>query len=262
VLHLLGGATFVAKLNLTIQIAMGVALLAGMLLARRGHYRSHGWCQASVVLLNTILISTIMVPSFERQLLPDLRRLTADAYGSVAFAHATLGAVAELLGLFVVGVAGTGLVPDRVRFKNYRLWMRTTLVVWWLAIAAGLATYGLWYGRGVGARPGAAVQATGPEASGRPAARRSGDAAVARVTISNFSFDPPELTIAAGTTVVWTDALGRHSVESADGWLHSDTLVAGGRYEKRFDAPGRYRYFCSFHGTRTGTGMTGTITVR
>jgi len=140
VLRLLGGATFGANLNLTIQMAMGVALLAGMRLARRGHYRSHGWCQASVVLLNTILISTIMVPSFERQLLPDLQRLTADAYDSVAFAHAMLGAVAELLGLFVIAVAGTGLVPDRLRFKNYRRWMRTTLVVWWPAIAAGLAT--------------------------------------------------------------------------------------------------------------------------
>ena len=61
------GATFWADLNLVIQIAMGVALLVGMALARRQHFRAHMVCQSSVMLLNLVLICVIMLPAFRRQ---------------------------------------------------------------------------------------------------------------------------------------------------------------------------------------------------
>ena len=67
--------------------------------------------------------------------------------------------------------------------------------------------------------------------------------------------------VTVGTTVTWTDELGRHTVETADGFLKSDTLIAGGTYQKRFDTPGVFDYFCGNHGSRNGTGMTGRIVV-
>jgi hypothetical protein len=41
---------------------MGLALMAGMVLARRRHYRAHAFCQSAVVLLNLVTIGLIMVP--------------------------------------------------------------------------------------------------------------------------------------------------------------------------------------------------------
>jgi hypothetical protein len=41
-----------ADLILLLEMAMGVGLLIGALLARLGRFREHAWCQSSIVLLN------------------------------------------------------------------------------------------------------------------------------------------------------------------------------------------------------------------
>jgi plastocyanin len=241
------GATFTADLNLLVQIGMGVALLAGARLARLRRFRAHGRCQATVMALNLIMIALVMVPSFRRQVSPHLNKTASDLYYALPVVHAGLGTIAELLGLYVVLVAmGAPFVPVRFRFTNYRRWMRTTLVLWWVVLAFGAGTYFLWY------------RSERPTNEG-PAAPVA--AAVATVTVQNFTFEPKELTVRAGTTVTWSDAGGRHTVESADGFLKSDTLIAGQTYQKRFDAPGVYDYYCGNHGTKSGTGMTGRVVV-
>ena len=135
------GATFRADLNLVIQIAMGIVLLAGMALARRKKFREHKYCQMTVILLNLILIATIMLPSFHRQVGPQLPLGLRDSYYVIATLHAGLGTIAELLGLYIVLVAGTKLLPGRLRFRRYKPWMRTLIVLWWCTIAIGIWTY-------------------------------------------------------------------------------------------------------------------------
>jgi plastocyanin/uncharacterized membrane protein YozB (DUF420 family) len=240
------GAPPAAELNLAVQLAMGAALVAGMILARRKRFRAHAICQATVVLLNLVMIGLIMAPSFHRQVVPNFQAIPGDRYYALPAAHAAVGTAAELLGLYVILVAGTRIVPKRLRFRRYRPWMRATLALWWLVIALGVATYAEWYG----GQPRAAVAAPAPPAP-----------LTADVTVQNFSFGPKEITITAGTTVTWTDSLGRHTVESSDGTLKSDTLVAGKTYQKRFDTPGVYDYYCAFHGNKDGSGMAGRIIV-
>lgn len=72
-------------------------------------------------------------------------------------------------------------------------------------------------------------------------------AEVHEVTVINFTFEPPKLTIAAGDTVRWRIISGRHST-TADGhaWT-SGELQAGDVFELRFDEPGLYQYFCTPH---------------
>ena len=55
------------------------------------------------------------------------------------------GATAELLGVYIILVAGTNWVPARFRFRRYKLWMRTELVLWWGVVIAGLTTYWLFF---------------------------------------------------------------------------------------------------------------------
>lgn len=138
------GATFQADINLVIQLLMGFTLLIGMLLARRGRYRVHAICQTSVVLLNLIMIAWIMLPSFRLGVLPGLPDSLGKAYYSVATLHAAMGSIAQLFGLYIVLRAGTNLLPKALRFENYKLWMRTALVLWWAVIALGIAAYYVW----------------------------------------------------------------------------------------------------------------------
>ena len=130
---------------LLVEAAMGMALLAGAVLARRQHYRAHAWCQSAVVLLNLVVIGFAMAPSFYIQLAPKIPQAMRKSYYAIAVGHASLGVIAELAGLYVILAAGTQVLPKRLRLRNYRAWMRATLILWWIVLLLGVATYVRWY---------------------------------------------------------------------------------------------------------------------
>lgn len=66
--------------------------------------------------------------------------------------------------------------------------------------------------------------------------------------------EPQTITISGGTTVDWTDTLGRHTVEFDDGSYKSPEMVAGGTASRTFDTSGTYPYHCSLHGARGDRG--------
>ena len=134
-----------ANVTLLLELAMGVGLLIGALLARRRRYRLHAWCQSSIVLLNLAVIVIAMVPSFRAQVAPKLPLRLGKSYYALATTHAVLGTITELAGLYVLLAAGTGVLPERLRMTNTKLWMRTVLVLWWVVLLLGMATYARWY---------------------------------------------------------------------------------------------------------------------
>jgi uncharacterized membrane protein YozB (DUF420 family) len=138
------GAGLKANFNLVSQLAMGAALIGGGLLARAKRYTAHGICQSAVLLLNLIMIAVVMWPSFYGQVLPALPKHLADRYYGVATAHGILGAIAELLGLYIVLAVGTDILPGRLRISRLRRWMRIELVLWWVVIVTGVLTYYVW----------------------------------------------------------------------------------------------------------------------
>ncbi len=140
------GATFGGDLNLLVQIGLGLLLLIGMALARRGLYRAHGACQAFALILAIGMTLVWMWPSFREVYVPDLARGFANRTTVAVVAHAALGSVVLLLGVYVVLVAGTAVIPRRFRFQNYSAWMRTLLVLWWITIGLGVLTY--WFANG------------------------------------------------------------------------------------------------------------------
>jgi uncharacterized membrane protein YozB (DUF420 family) len=139
------GATFGADLNLVVQLIMGSALLAGDLLARKKRYRAHGICQTTVLLLNLLMIGLVMGPSFQQQVQPALSKALHKRYYEAAALHGLLGIVAELLGLYVVLVAGTNVLPNWLRFTNWKRWMRAELILWSIVLLTGIETYYTWY---------------------------------------------------------------------------------------------------------------------
>lgn len=78
-------------------------------------------------------------------------------------------------------------------------------------------------------------------------------AANAEVKIDNFSFDPQTLTVAVGTTVVWTNSDDiPHTVVSTDGVFKSKVRDTDEKFSYTFTKPGTYPYFCSVHPKMTG----------
>ena len=139
------GAPLGSDLTLVVEIGMGLALLAGMVLARRRHYRAHAWCQSTVVLLNLVAIALTMAPSFRRSFALPVPAVFGESYYAFAAVHAALGTAAELLGLYILAVAGTGMLPRRFRFTRYKPWMRAALALWWQVLLLGVGTYVRWY---------------------------------------------------------------------------------------------------------------------
>jgi amicyanin len=78
------------------------------------------------------------------------------------------------------------------------------------------------------------------------------------VVIREFAFEPPELSVAVGSTVTWTNEDGTtHTVRDSTGAaIDSPNLGQGDTYTATFEEPGTYEYICTIH-----TSMTGTVTV-
>ena len=67
------------------------------------------------------------------------------------------------------------------------------------------------------------------------------------IKIDNFSFGP-DVTIAAGTTVTWTNKDDApHVVASNSNLFKSKTLDTDERYSYTFTKPGTYVYYCTVH---------------
>jgi plastocyanin len=69
-----------------------------------------------------------------------------------------------------------------------------------------------------------------------------------KVSIKDLKYNPKELKVKKGDTVVWTNADERdHTVTSDDGAFKSANLADGDRFTQKFDKPGKYKYHCEYH---------------
>jgi plastocyanin len=68
------------------------------------------------------------------------------------------------------------------------------------------------------------------------------------ITIDNFTFTPPELTVAVGTTVKWVNHDDiRHTVVNKDKVFRSKALDTDDSYSFTFASAGTFDYFCGLH---------------
>jgi amicyanin len=75
------------------------------------------------------------------------------------------------------------------------------------------------------------------------------------VSIDNFTFNPPTLTVKAGTTVTWTnkDDIPHGIAATGNKFQRSQALDTDNSYSFTFTTPGSYQYFCYIHPHMTGT---------
>lgn len=91
---------------------------------------------------------------------------------------------------------------------------------------------------------------------------RESSAESVMVEVIDSAFEPEEITIAPGTTVVWeqTGSLP-HTVTADDGSFDSGDMSQGDSFSYTFKEEGTYPYYCVYHGGPGGQGMAGVIIV-
>lgn len=79
----------------------------------------------------------------------------------------------------------------------------------------------------------------------------TGQVATNTVSISNFAFDPANITVKKGTTVTWVnnDSV-THTVTSSV--FSSPDISPGGKFEFTFNNTGTFDYNCSIHPSMKG----------
>ena len=130
--------TLVATVSLVLQIAILILLSGSLELKRRKKFRQHGITMLIAIVLHTISIIFVMIPSF--------RVITAGdftIFSLIAYVHGTAGALAELLAIWI-------LLTWRLRTSiQYcapkKKFMLLTLVLWLTAILLGILLYLYYY---------------------------------------------------------------------------------------------------------------------
>jgi len=103
------------------------------------------------------------------------------------------------------------------------------------------------------------LTSTGAMAGGAtPEATPAASAAAMAVDIKGFAYDKAKISIAAGTTVTWTnnDAVP-HTVTQDGGGFGSKVMNPGDTFSYTFDKAGSFAYHCEYHAN-----MKGTVTVQ
>jgi len=133
-------ATFGPDLALVLIIISSTLFTIGWQLAVHKHYDIHRWVQTSAAIINAMVVLVVMVGSFLGFTLPKIPSQLAEPPIWVTVVHACVGTITFLLGIFVV-LRANKLVPQAMRFKNYKLFMRTSYALYMLTTLIGIAVY-------------------------------------------------------------------------------------------------------------------------
>ena len=137
-------ANFAADATLIGMILIGILFTIGAVLARRGSISNHRWVQTLTVLFNLLLVMWMMILPYRDFILPGIPDKLGDAFHLSTTLHGLVGAVAIVFGLFVV-LRGHGLVPEALKFSNYKRYMRTAYGLYMATIALGIWVYIAWF---------------------------------------------------------------------------------------------------------------------
>ncbi len=126
------------NVTLSLQIVILFLLIIGLPLVRgrnsQKNVKRHGYLTALALLLHTILIFVIMIPSFDTNL-QVLNTLSIS--GSIlVWSHVALGTIAEIAGLLLVG-SWLYRSPSKMTCAKNRKWMTPVFVIWAVSLING-----------------------------------------------------------------------------------------------------------------------------
>jgi uncharacterized membrane protein YozB (DUF420 family) len=131
-----------SQINLALQIAILIMLLTSLALKKRYKYLLHGITMLIAVILNTLSFLIVMLPSLLS--LEIVRTQPTTQFSAVTLTHASLGAIAEILAIWLVASWHLNGPPQNCRKR--KLTMRVTLILWLIVLWLGFVLYYYLYG--------------------------------------------------------------------------------------------------------------------
>jgi len=133
-------ALLYSDFSLLLILISAILFTIGWRLAVRKNFAAHRRIQTAAAVLNALVVLAVMIASFIIYILPGIPgKLLEGTYG-VTTVHAFVGMLGLLLGVFVV-LRANGWMTNRLRFKNYKLFMRTSYGLYMLATLLGIIVY-------------------------------------------------------------------------------------------------------------------------
>lgn len=128
----------VGNVSLSLQVAILFLLILGLPFVRSQSSRKnltwHGYSTVAALVLHTILILLVMVPSFTKGV-SEFGELSI--FNSITvWSHAVLGTTAEVLGIVLV-VAWLRRGPSKMACALWKKWMMPTFIIWTVSIVNG-----------------------------------------------------------------------------------------------------------------------------
>ncbi len=136
-------ASLGADIALVGSIIVALTFALGAWLALRKRYEAHRWVQTAGAVLNALLVFGLMIPMLLSVDPSENVDLPPSAFLYMT-GHEIVGATALVFGLFVV-LRGNGLVPARLKFNNYKPYMRWAFGLYMAATLIGIAVYAVLY---------------------------------------------------------------------------------------------------------------------
>ncbi len=133
-------ATLRSDLTLVLILLSAVLFNIGFVLARRKHFTAHRWVQTSGVIINTLVVLISMVTSYIIHILPGIPSKLGRGDYAVTTVHGMIGAITLIYGVFVA-LRGNELVPRKLKFQNYKPFMRWAYSLYMFATLSGVILY-------------------------------------------------------------------------------------------------------------------------
>jgi uncharacterized membrane protein YozB (DUF420 family) len=134
------GAPLYSDLTLVLILLSAGLFTLGWRLAAGRRYELHRWVQTTAATLNAIVVLSVMIASFVKNILPGLpSKLFEGSYGVTAV-HALVGALGLILGLFVA-IQANRRTPKRLAFKNDKQFMQISYTLYMASTLLGVLVY-------------------------------------------------------------------------------------------------------------------------
>jgi uncharacterized membrane protein YozB (DUF420 family) len=140
----LGHSRFIINdLNLLIQILTLAIIFVSLYYKRKGKMKNHGASMALAVFLHLLTFLIVMGPIFF-EYFSYYSSSFGETLAQVTWLHAVPGAVALILGIFLVVIWAINTSNVAGCYKRKRI-MDTTILLWMISLVFGIATYVLTY---------------------------------------------------------------------------------------------------------------------
>jgi hypothetical protein len=131
-LDLLGNVSLSLQVMILFILIIGIPFVKGQ--GVKKNFITHGYLTIIALVLHTILIFLIMIPTFSNGL-PDISSLPL-LYAVNVWSHAILGTLAEVIGFIIVGFWLSKPISN-MRCVRVRKWMMPLFIIWAISLVNG-----------------------------------------------------------------------------------------------------------------------------